>query len=155
MVYNIESKKFDLIFNLNWICIFEGPTKVEYVCVSKMNFDAMVKDLLLVKQYRVEVFKNKGGKSAHDWNLAYKVFDKLYCHWWYLYPYICNLKFWFGLNFMYNLENNIVRCQIELHFGMHRHWQFYIFIMMKCKLNVYVRIRLWIIHTHVLSRFKF
>ena len=49
-----------------------GGSKVEYVTMSRMNFESWVRDLLLVKQYRVEVYKNKGGKN-NDWSLSYKV----------------------------------------------------------------------------------
>src|SRR5258705_1165097 len=31
-----------------------------------------MRDLLLVKQYRVEVFKNKGGKNNNDWSVEYR-----------------------------------------------------------------------------------
>ncbi|CAH1799861.1 unnamed protein product [Owenia fusiformis] len=49
-----------------------GASKLETVTLSKQNFEATVKDLLLVQQYRVEVYGSKGTGKTTEWTLAYK-----------------------------------------------------------------------------------
>ncbi|XP_078619474.1 DNA mismatch repair protein Msh2-like [Branchiostoma floridae x Branchiostoma japonicum] len=49
-----------------------GPNKMEYVNLSKMNFESLVRELLLVRQYRLEVYKNKGTAKNNDWELDIK-----------------------------------------------------------------------------------
>lgn len=50
-----------------------GDNKVPSVVLSKLNFESTIRDLLLVRQYRVELYKNKGGKGIQQsWFLAGK-----------------------------------------------------------------------------------
>ena len=40
--------------------------------LSRPNFESFARDLLLVKQYRVEIYQNKGKKN-NVWEVAYRV----------------------------------------------------------------------------------
>ncbi|XP_064489265.1 DNA mismatch repair protein Msh2-like [Ornithodoros turicata] len=48
-----------------------GENKVGSVCLSKGNFEPLLADLLLVKRYRVEIYRNTSSKG-NSWTLAVK-----------------------------------------------------------------------------------
>ena len=71
------------IHTCNWfnllIMYFSGEKKVPSVILSKMNFESTVRDLLLVRQYRVEMYRaSKGTKNTSAWELVAKVFVQIY-----------------------------------------------------------------------------
>ena len=49
-----------------------GDKRLAYVVLSRMNFESIIKELLLVKRFRVEVFCSKS-KGSYKWSLMYKV----------------------------------------------------------------------------------
>lgn len=54
------------------VLVVLGTNKLPSVVLSRPNFESFVRDLLLVKQYRVEVFVSKGKKNS-AWDVAYRV----------------------------------------------------------------------------------
>ena len=48
------------------------------VALSKAKFETTIRELLLVRQYRVELYRNKGGKGTQqNWYLVGKVYSLL------------------------------------------------------------------------------
>jgi DNA mismatch repair protein MSH2 len=48
---------------------------VPSVALSKAKFETTIRELLLVRQYRVELYRNKGGKGTQqNWFLVGKVY---------------------------------------------------------------------------------
>nr|XP_050846789.1 DNA mismatch repair protein Msh2 isoform X1 [Vespula vulgaris] len=62
------------IFKTTSVCKMLGaePYKTEGVILNKSHFEAFIRDLLLVKQYRVEVYINQGSVKNQNWILEYK-----------------------------------------------------------------------------------
>lgn len=48
------------------------PYKTEGVILNKNHFESFIRDLLLVKQYRIEVYINQGSAKNQNWVLEYK-----------------------------------------------------------------------------------
>lgn len=48
----------------------DGEAGVDYICLSKGNFEIFLRELLLVKNYRAEVYTKKG--QANEWTIEFK-----------------------------------------------------------------------------------
>lgn len=53
-------------------CFVLGDKKSESLVLNKNQFETLIKDLLLVRHYRVEVYSPRGGVKSNDWYLEYK-----------------------------------------------------------------------------------
>ncbi|XP_076668548.1 DNA mismatch repair protein spel1 isoform X2 [Andrena cerasifolii] len=62
------------VFKTTSVCKMIGadPYKTEGVILNKNHFEAFIRDLLLVKQYRIEVYINQGTAKNHNWVLEHK-----------------------------------------------------------------------------------
>ncbi|CAL7946134.1 unnamed protein product [Xylocopa violacea] len=62
------------IFKTTSVCKIIGadPYKTEGVILNKNHFESFIRDLLLVKQYRIEVYINQGSAKNQNWMLEYK-----------------------------------------------------------------------------------
>ncbi|XP_011305124.1 DNA mismatch repair protein Msh2 [Fopius arisanus] len=48
------------------------PNQIDGVILNKARFESIIKELLLVKRYRVEVYINNGTNRNQDWTVEYK-----------------------------------------------------------------------------------
>ncbi|KAL0880170.1 hypothetical protein ABMA27_002639 [Loxostege sticticalis] len=48
------------------------PNRLDYLVLSKGNFEILIKKLLLVRRYRVEIYVAEGSVKSSDWVLKYK-----------------------------------------------------------------------------------
>ncbi|XP_037296265.1 DNA mismatch repair protein Msh2 [Manduca sexta] len=48
------------------------PNRLDYLVLSKGNFEILVKKLLLVRRYRVEIYVAEGSVKGSDWAIKYK-----------------------------------------------------------------------------------
>ncbi|CAB3254772.1 unnamed protein product [Arctia plantaginis] len=48
------------------------PNRLDYLVLSKGNFEILIKKLLLVRRYRVEIYVPEGSVKGTDWSLKYK-----------------------------------------------------------------------------------
>lgn len=60
------------IFNTNIIKYMGLEPKLSYLVLSRGNFEKFVRELLLVKHYRVEVYVKTSASRNSDWTLEYK-----------------------------------------------------------------------------------
>ena len=62
------------VFKTTSVCKMIGadPYKTEGIILNKNHFEAFIRDLLLVKQYRIEVYINQGTAKNHNWVLEHK-----------------------------------------------------------------------------------
>ncbi|XP_065316531.1 DNA mismatch repair protein Msh2-like isoform X2 [Gordionus sp. m RMFG-2023] len=59
------------VFKTTGVLKYNGKNqKLPYVVLSKLNFESFARDLLLVKKYRIEIFK--GNVNKNDWTLSIK-----------------------------------------------------------------------------------
>ncbi|XP_038213942.1 DNA mismatch repair protein Msh2 [Zerene cesonia] len=48
------------------------PNRLDYLVLSKGNFEILIRKLLLVRRYRVEIYVSEGSAKANEWFLKYK-----------------------------------------------------------------------------------
>lgn len=59
-------------FNTSTVKYMGFEPKLSYACLNRLIFEKFVRELLLVKQYRVEVFVRSRTSKNNDWSLQYK-----------------------------------------------------------------------------------
>ncbi|CAH1102281.1 unnamed protein product, partial [Psylliodes chrysocephalus] len=46
--------------------------KLSYICLNKAQFESILRELLLIRQYRVEIYVKTSSKNNNDWDLEYR-----------------------------------------------------------------------------------
>ncbi|XP_065156997.1 DNA mismatch repair protein Msh2 [Atheta coriaria] len=61
----------EIVFKNN-VTKYMGTEKLPYLCLSENNFENFIRELLLVRQYRVEVYEKVSPPRVNDWKVEYK-----------------------------------------------------------------------------------
>ena len=61
-----------LVFGSDFVKYMGEEPKLSYVVLNKANFEKFARELLLIKQYRIEVYVKANQEKNNDWLVEYK-----------------------------------------------------------------------------------